>query len=59
MNVDEIVTRDPNRDHDQGQALDDNQYVVRTNPRLVYGDPDEYFERSFFEDLLMEQWEQM
>ena len=31
----------------------------RQNPRLVYTDPDKFFGRDFFSDLLMEQQEQM
>jgi hypothetical protein len=30
----------------------------RKNPRLVYSNPDDYFGREFYHDLLMEQQEQ-
>lgn len=32
---------------------------MQTNPRLVFTDPDDFFGRSFLEDLWLEQREQM
>ena len=55
----EIVIRDPDRDLDLGRAPDGDQHVIRMNPRLVFGDPDRYFGRDFYQDLLMEQQEAM
>ena len=45
--------RDRDLDLEQGTG---KQYI-RMNPRLVWNDPDDFFGKSFFNDLLMEQQE--
>lgn len=47
---------------DQEPVIDrsgENTRAARLNPRLVFVNPDDYFGRFFFQDLLMEQMEQM
>jgi hypothetical protein len=44
------VSAEKSNNHDNEQS---DNYTSRRNPRLVYGDPD-----RFFNDLLMEQQEQ-
>ncbi len=43
--------------HDD-QPRQQNSYC-RNNPRLVYTNPDSFFGRDFYDELLMEQCEQM
>lgn len=39
------------------QSVEAHEEILRDNPRLVFADPDAFFEREYY-DLLMEQQEQ-
>ena len=48
-------------EHDaRHEVQPEQQYsFCRSKPRLVYTNPDSFFGRDFFDELLMEQCEQM